>query len=316
MSLGQGMDFITTSVSGGTSSTGWSPGNSTGNVQVIYSTTENSEIGIGEGKVFNEKTKKVEISPKLYFSFVKSKLSKIQQKRLNERVGKLYKLIEQAGDIGQSAAQEEYAKLLAVAVREQEAYACGIERYISKELVNKYKNKVKDRVIKWGTLEEFPRVIPEEVRKKIKKVKDRSLFDNYYVLYTDYTDEDIQTTKDKIIEKDPILFGEYAYQKDRLYFIADWIDEYCDLTIEKFVDEIKSKEIGTMESFNKVPDFSDEYFQKIKEQVMHNYEELKNTNGSNWRQKALAEEKEKIKKEAEEKAKAELNAQKPWWRFW
>ena len=40
-------------------------------------------------------------------------------------------------------------------------------------------------------------------------------------------------------EKDPIIFGAFIQRgkdvlmSERLYYIADWIDEYCDLTLEK-----------------------------------------------------------------------------------
>lgn len=291
-------------VNGTSASTTWHDGG-TGQIHVVYHQTENSEIGIEEEKVYNPVTRQTEISPKLYFSYVKSKLNKVQQKKLLKRIEKLYKLVEQAKEIDQDAAKEEYAKLLAIAVREQEAYACGIQRYVDKDIVDKFKNKVKDRVIKWSPLEEFPRVIPKEVRNIIKQVKKRDLFDKYYVLYTDYTDEDLKTTKDKIIEKDPILFGEYSYQEGRLYFIADWIDEYCDLTIEKFVEEVKDKDIGDEDSFKKIPELDEKYFQAIKEEVQKRHETLRSTNSSNWRTKALDEERKKQKEK-----------EKPWWKFW
>ena len=43
-------------------------------------------------------------------------------------------------------------------------------------------------------------------------------------------------------EKDPILFGTFQNQSnrtviDRFYYIGDWEDEYCDLTLDKMVNE-------------------------------------------------------------------------------
>lgn len=35
--------------------------------------------------------------------------------------------------------------------------------------------------------------------------------------------------------KDPILFGKIK-ETDKLYFIADWQDEHCDLTFDKLID--------------------------------------------------------------------------------
>ena len=40
--------------------------------------------------------------------------------------------------------------------------------------------------------------------------------------------------------KDPILFGVLAGSR-KLYYITDWVDEYCDLSLEKFVDTIGVK---------------------------------------------------------------------------
>lgn len=80
------------------------------------------------------------------------------------------------------------------------------------------------------------------------------MFDKYYILYTDftYTGEKISSgeinnvSKEK--EKDPILFGAFVkdsttierttYMGDKLYFIADWEDEYCDLTLDKLMREM------------------------------------------------------------------------------
>ena len=46
-------------------------------------------------------------------------------------------------------------------------------------------------------------------------------------------------------EKDPIVFGiftdkENIFTLDRLYYVADWVDEYCDLTLDKLVEEYKT----------------------------------------------------------------------------
>lgn len=47
-----------------------------------------------------------------------------------------------------------------------------------------------------------------------------------------------QTEAEKESERrkrtDPILFGLISGSKN-LYYIADWIDEYCDLTLEEFL---------------------------------------------------------------------------------
>ena len=45
------------------------------------------------------------------------------------------------------------------------------------------------------------------------------------------------TKKEKEIKKDPILFG--VIKKSRkLYYVADWKDEVCDLTLDKMFSEL------------------------------------------------------------------------------
>jgi len=45
------------------------------------------------------------------------------------------------------------------------------------------------------------------------------------------------TEEDK---KDPIAFGKIE-ETDRYYFITDWEDEFCDLTLEDIVDQLDLK---------------------------------------------------------------------------
>lgn len=45
-------------------------------------------------------------------------------------------------------------------------------------------------------------------------------------------------------EKDPILFGAFLDREknainERFYYIGDWVDDYCDLTLDKMVAEMK-----------------------------------------------------------------------------
>lgn len=47
-----------------------------------------------------------------------------------------------------------------------------------------------------------------------------------------------------------IIFGVIASSK-KLYYITDWIDEYCDLTLEQFVDTLGiAKDDVINDSFN------------------------------------------------------------------
>ena len=179
------------------------------------------------------------INPKIYFKFVKSKLTKIEVDTLKKRLNKIRPLLVQAEEMKQQALFEALSNQLAVLVREQEAFAIGHEKRIHRKYIEKFMKKVEDRCIKFEPLASFPRVIPAKVREKIKRVQESGVFDEFHILYIDHTGEELKTNKQKIKEKDPILFGRFNFQPDVFYFIVDWIDKYCDLTLSKLIDELQ-----------------------------------------------------------------------------
>lgn len=244
------------------------------------------------------KGKKKVIHPKLYFKFVKSKLNKLEQSRLNERLIKLQTLVQDAKQLGQKALYEEFARKIAIIVREQEINVCGVEYFVDKNVVTKYMNRVKDVEIHFDKLENYSRPVPAMVKERIKKMKKLKLFDDYWILYLNYPEkediygfskkeEKLKTNKEKIKEKDPIIFGVQDYMPDKLYFIIDWIDEYCDLTLNAFVDRIKETDkeydIDTLDYVD------DDLIQKLVKETRDKYKRLKKTNPDNYK-KLMAEE--------------------------
>ena len=55
---------------------------------------------------------------------------------------------------------------------------------------------------------------------------------------TDLTEKE----REEIKSKDPILFG-IIQNSRKLYFIGDWIDEFCNLTLDKMMEIISDKEL-------------------------------------------------------------------------
>ena len=88
-------------------------------------------------------------------------------------------------------------------------------------------------------LKNFTRPIPQEVIDKIKEVNDYEVFNNYVILHYDPKNVNQKETKKEEYnrKKDPILFGVISGSR-KLYYITDWIDEVCDLTLEAFVDAL------------------------------------------------------------------------------
>ena len=242
-----------------------------------------------------------DISPQLYFKYVKSKLTPLETTKHQRQIEKLSKMIMNSDAIKQIGLSESLAKKLAVCVRELEAKACGINKSLPREVIEKYQHKTKDVDVIMCNLENYPRIIESEVHEKIKNIFDKGLFDKYEVLYLDNSngdDEDskpIKSNRDKIIEKDPICFGSYSYAPDKLYFILDWVDDHCDLTFDKLVDEVISDD----ENFNvdMIPVVSKKVVDGIIQSVIDKHNRLDMTNQSNYRELAEQEREEQITEE-------------------
>jgi hypothetical protein len=183
-----------------------------------------------------------DIHPVLAFKYIKSKFGILEKLFLDRRLKKLEKAFYQAIENGQEALGNKILNNLARETRESILYAKGIKNFVEREDICRYKNKIKGGHISDTKLEEYTRVIPRDVLKKKKAVE--MIFDGFvvYHYYEDAVEKKLEK-KQKMSEdekskmRDPILFG-YIKETDRLYFIADWEDEYCDLTFEEIVDVI------------------------------------------------------------------------------
>jgi hypothetical protein len=247
------------------------------------------------------------VSPRLFFKLLKSKMQTIEKKKLTENLEKLQSIVHVSKDLGQQALHEKLMEMIAIAVREMEISALGMERFVLRKDIEKFRKVRKDGVddvVFFERWENYPRVPPTAVVDRVKYIRDMKLFDDYWVLYTDYTKghKELKTNKEKIKEKDPILFGVFAYQPDKFYWIADWVDEFCDLTLDKFIETLKKDDVdyktGQLE-------FNYESFDQIKKDVMERHERYKNSNAVSFRQNMVIE---------DQKNKAA--PKKPWWRFW
>lgn len=245
-----------------------------------------------------------EISASLYLKFVKSKLGKVNQARVNHRLTKLKELVAYSKEMGQRALYESLCEEIAVLVRESEMVSYGITQWIDLKDIDKFRTIVKEKVIKWEPLEKFPRVVPKDVQTKIKQLEKASVFDELHVLFIDYTKQDLKTTKEKIRNKDPILFGKFTHQPERFYYIADWVDEYCDLTLDKFVEKFKIDD--PTYGVNRIAPVNEERWKSIVDEVKARHKRLEDTKVSNWRELEKAEanaETTKLKEEPEEEYK-------------
>jgi hypothetical protein len=180
------------------------------------------------------------ISPQLYFSYVKKnlKLSTIEQFKLEKRLRRLEKAFDKAVDNGQDVLAKKMLDLVYLGSRESILYAKGYKMFIEDEVLRKHKKNIRGGHISDTEYSEYTRLIPQDV---IDKKKKSDPFFDSFVIYHYWSPEakDVKTMSEseKARMKDPILFGQIK-GSTKLYFIADWTDEFCDLTFDELIDEI------------------------------------------------------------------------------
>lgn len=240
------------------------------------------------------KPEKVVINAGLYFRYVKKKFTKIQKAELESRLKKLLHLQLQAEITDQKGLLEQVESMLLVAAREQVLFVKKLDRFIMKTHIDKFLSKTQNVFL--TTLDKFPRPIPADVQKKIKSVRELQVFDEFKIVYTDYTSQPVaKASADKIREKDPIIFGVMTGAPDRLYYIADWVDEFCDLTLDKLVERCKPED--NQELVKRLDELD---IGELTRRVQNRLEALNQTTRENWRQqeKQAALEKSIIQKKS------------------
>ena len=189
-------------------------------------------------KLFGKKEKEenFEFDAIKFFSLVKS-TSKESAFTYRDRVSSYLRALHNAVDMGQTALQEELLKGLITNKYESLLFSEGYYYVIDEETIVNFIKKC-EKGISLDYIKNFAKPIPQEVVNKISKLNELEIFDNYVVLHYDPSKTSYKETEyERAKRKDPIIFGLIAGSK-KLYYVTDWIDEYCDLTLEKFVDTL------------------------------------------------------------------------------
>lgn len=175
-----------------------------------------------------------------FFSLVKTS-SKESVATYRDRVSDYLTAVHNAVTTGQTALMEDLLRGLVTNKYESVLFAEGLYYIVTEEQMVSFVKQC-ERGIKLDYIKNFTRPLPQEVVSKIERVNQLEVFDNYVVLYYD-PDGKIykETAQEEAKRRDPIVFGVIA-GSTKLYYIADWVDEYCDLTLEKFIDAIGVKQ--------------------------------------------------------------------------
>lgn len=203
---------------------------------------EKSKSHFNEPEVVEEK-KEEPLTPAQYFDIINNKMNEETADNVkmlfNVTINKLKKYMTTGQKKG---AKELYSSALYLE-KEMQLVNKDITKYVLREDIDNYIDKVADDCVVVIELENFTRDIPDDLIDIVADTKD--IFDQFYVVFTDYTGEERKKVEKEKRDKDPILFGNVFVDgrvSSKMYFIGDWVDEYCDLTLDKMIGEIAKKE--------------------------------------------------------------------------
>ena len=244
--------------------------------------TSNTEVAVAEITEEVDVVKSLEgfvdvnidaVEPNEYFRVLKDSKKQIDQEALQSQLNMVANYVSKAKAIGQTSLLDKLAFTYATIVKEQALLVSGLDKFVYQSDVEKFLDKTKH--IKIIELDRYPRVIPMENLDAISKAKDLEIFDSFVVVFTDLSDDDYKTEEEKKFvarNRDPIVFGHFhndrsGIKHDRLYFITDWEDEYCDLTFGKMIE--KMAEVGIANAEHTIAS-DDEYIKEIVNATLEN----------------------------------------------
>jgi len=175
--------------------------------------------------------------------FLTIKNSKMELNKTKDILKKYEDVLIEARKNGQQSLVEKLIKMKDVISSECRLIENGITKYVTEDQVVKfYKGTDKNKKLKLTYVENYIRVIPSDVIELKDATDELKVFDNYVILHYDPLNNSTDLTEvEKEKAKDPIMFGVIQNSR-KLYFIGDWIDEYCDLTFDKMMETIGAKE--------------------------------------------------------------------------
>lgn len=173
-----------------------------------------------------------------FFKCIKKSLLLIDPRSYTRQKLNLERMMQEAKHNNQIALVEQLQSEYSRMNREMKLFSFGYKIFIEEKDVVKYSEscRLKRDCIRLDWIKNFTRHIPIQISNEISRSKE--LFDNFVIMHYDPDNKANADTKEEIEKKkDPILFGVMDCS-NRLYFIGDWIDNYCDLTLKTFLDKI------------------------------------------------------------------------------
>jgi hypothetical protein len=167
-----------------------------------------------------------------------------EAKDYTERL-KLYDdVINQARMAGQQARVEKLISARKIVEWESLLLVSGFGKYLSEDTAIGFALKCQ-KGLRLDWVKNFARPIPVEVIERKVGADKLKVFDNYVVMHYDPKGQAFALTKaQEEAKKDPILFG-VVKDVRKLYFIGDWKDDECDLTMDE-VEKVLGRSVDVI----------------------------------------------------------------------
>ena len=192
-----------------------------------------------------------DLTPTVYFDYVKDMKKDIADENLQNVAENCLTLLKKTKLTGQTSAAKKIFDQYSLIMRELKAASFGFTTIVYKSDIEKFIDSISKHPVKIIELANYPREVHDSVIDKLMIAKDNELFDEYYVLFTDYSGKEEKKIAKERRDKDPILFGSFKtpdknnIPEERFFYIGDWIDEYCELTLEEMLTQYeKSESVG------------------------------------------------------------------------
>ena len=214
-----------------------------------------------------------------FFSMLKNqKLYSLKEELMDTLIEELNKEKDKSDKIGQHVLSQKLSFLIDVTEKEKILFSKGYTEFIWHKDLTRYIKSVKPNVPTILDLEYYERTIPEINAADIIAAKDLNIFDRLIIVFNKPKDSmPVHATEVKIERerlRDPIVFGLFEGSltlkkrskananininsessdividevSEKLYYITSWDDDYCDLTLQKLMEAINSKDFKNIE---------------------------------------------------------------------
>lgn len=206
-----------------------------------------------------------EFNPDVMFSLLKNNVATVDVIEAERKSNVLASQYKQARDLGQEKLQKEIGIERLQTDHLLKITAQGYTKYLSLKSIDSFREKtpacyldnLKDFRIIYKVDEEKDFEVGsekynqamqrKEALEKIQQALKSGLFDDILILNLNYPRFEEEEKKRKEEEekrvkeaqaKDPIAFGISKIHPEHAFFIADWMDEFCDLTLDKLIKSL------------------------------------------------------------------------------